>query len=129
MGSTRDSAPERNPAAGSARQPWLPRARPRSMSDIGRATPPRSPEAPARADPKISSLIPVPSGVRPLGQQPKLLDRLREALGTRHYSPPTEQTYRHWVKRYTFFHIRTIQELLGHKDVKTTMIYSDLQRQ
>jgi integron integrase len=40
----------------------------------------------------------------PSGQQPKLLDRLCEALCARHYSPRTEQTYRHWVKRYIFFH-------------------------
>jgi integrase len=38
--------------------------------------------------------------------QPKLLDRLREALRSRHYS------------------CHTIQELLGHKDVSTTMIYT-----
>jgi integrase len=35
---------------------------------------------------------------------PKLLDRLREALRTRHYSRRTEQTYCQWVKRFIFFH-------------------------
>ena len=38
------------------------------------------------------------------GQKPKLLDRLREALRSRHYSRRTEQTYCHWVKRFIFFH-------------------------
>jgi integron integrase len=37
-------------------------------------------------------------------QNPKLFDRLREALRARHYSPRTEQTYCHWVKRFIFFH-------------------------
>jgi integron integrase len=36
--------------------------------------------------------------------KPKLLDRLREALRSRHYSRRTEQTYCQWVKRFIFFH-------------------------
>jgi integron integrase len=35
---------------------------------------------------------------------PKLLDRLKEALRARHYSPRIESTYCQWVKRYIFFH-------------------------
>ena len=37
-------------------------------------------------------------------KQPMLLDRLREALRSRHYSHRTEETYCHWVKRFIFFH-------------------------
>lgn len=40
----------------------------------------------------------------PRQDQPKLLDQLREALRSRHYSRRTEQTYCHWVKRYVHFH-------------------------
>jgi len=36
--------------------------------------------------------------------KPKLLDRMREALRSRHYSRRTEQTYCHWVRRFIFFH-------------------------
>jgi integron integrase len=36
--------------------------------------------------------------------KPKLLDQLREALRSRHYSRRTEQTYCHWVKRFIYFH-------------------------
>ncbi|HNT34434.1 MAG TPA: phage integrase N-terminal SAM-like domain-containing protein, partial [bacterium] len=42
--------------------------------------------------------------VRVNGDRPKLLDLLRQALRTRHYSRSTEQTYCHWVKRYVHFH-------------------------
>jgi hypothetical protein len=38
----------------------------------------------------------------PPSRQPKLLDRLREAVRARHYSPRTEQAYRHWLKRFIF---------------------------
>ena len=37
-------------------------------------------------------------------QLSKRLDRLREALRSRHYSRRTEVTYCHWVKRFIFFH-------------------------
>ena len=88
-----------------------------------------------------------PANHTPAPQQPKLLDRLREALRSRHYSRRTEQCYCHWVKRFIFFHhVRhpaqmaepEINAFLTHlavketvsastqnqKDVKTTMIYT-----
>jgi integron integrase len=40
----------------------------------------------------------------PTAGAPRLLDRLREALRSRHYSRRTEQTYRYWVKRFIYFH-------------------------
>lgn len=36
--------------------------------------------------------------------RPRLLDRLRSQLRTRHYSLRTEQAYVGWVKRFIFFH-------------------------
>ena len=42
------------------------------------------------------------SAVEP--REPKLLDRLREALRSRHYSRRTEQTYVMWGKRFILFH-------------------------
>lgn len=35
---------------------------------------------------------------------PRLLDRLRLALRSRHYSRRTEKTYLMWVRRFIFFH-------------------------
>jgi integron integrase len=47
---------------------------------------------------RYSRITPAPA------QKPKLLDRLCEALRSRHYSRRTEQSYCHWVKRFIFFH-------------------------
>lgn len=40
----------------------------------------------------------------PPPQQPKLLDRVREAIRLRHYSRRTEKAYVGWIKRFIFFH-------------------------
>ncbi len=45
-----------------------------------------------------------PSDTSEMDRKPKLMDRLQEALRSRHYSCRTEQTYCHWVKRFIFFH-------------------------
>jgi integrase len=57
--------------------------------------------------PAADSPLTGPTGfatAQPAGWRPKLLDRLADALRARHYSRRTEQAYRHWVKRFIFFH-------------------------
>ena len=55
----------------------------------------------ATASPAVISIVPsAPSNEK----KPKLLDQLRGAMRSRHYSRRTEATYIHWVKRYIFFH-------------------------
>jgi hypothetical protein len=42
--------------------------------------------------------------------KPKLLEQVRQAIRTRHYSARTEETYVHWIKRFIFFQISDIPQ-------------------
>ena len=60
---------------------------------------------------KARSRAPDGSRVEIIGRQPgsrerkpKLLEQMREALRSRHYSRSTERTYLMWVKRFILFH-------------------------
>lgn len=46
----------------------------------------------------------VPRRAAPAVREPKLMDRLREALRSCRYSRRTGQTFSPWVKRFIFFH-------------------------
>ena len=60
----------------------------------------------------------------------KLLDQVREVMRLKHYSIRTEHCYCDWIRRYVKFHrMRSREELLGHEDVSTTMIYTHVLRQ
>ena len=49
--------------------------------------------------------------------KPRLLDRVREAIRTRHYSRRTEKAYVHWIKRYIFFHGKRHPAEMGAPEV------------
>ena len=54
----------------------------------------------------IDGGLSIDAGVRPTATspKPKLLNQVREAIRTRHYSYRTEKAYVHWIKRFIFFH-------------------------
>jgi len=54
---------------------------------------------------------------------PRLLEQLRDAIQRRHYSPRTEETYVHWVKRFIYFSGRRHPRELGGPEVTAFLNY------
>ena len=48
---------------------------------------------------------------------PQLLQQLRDAINRLHYSPRTEETYVHWVKRFIYFSGKRHPAELGAAEV------------
>jgi integron integrase len=49
--------------------------------------------------------------------KPRLFDRVREAIRTRHYSRRTEKTYIAWIRRYIFFHGKRHPAEMGDAEI------------
>jgi integron integrase len=49
--------------------------------------------------------------------RPSLLDRVREAIRTRHYSRRTEKAYVHWIRRFIFFHDKRHPAEMGPAEI------------
>jgi len=60
--------------------------------------------------------------------RPRLLDRVREEMGKQHCSRRTEELHRldPWLIPFLGYDIRTILELLGHSNVRTSMVYAHI---
>jgi hypothetical protein len=52
------------------------------------------------------------------GRAPRLLDRVRTVLRTRHYSARTEEAYVHWIRRFIFFHDKRHPAELAEPDIE-----------
>jgi integron integrase len=48
----------------------------------------------------------------------KLLDRVRNAIRTRHYSRRTEEAYAHWIRRYIVFHRKKHPSQMGSVEIQ-----------
>jgi integron integrase len=73
------------------------------------------PSASSRQTPNV---VPFPeAGSHPTGPGLKLLDRVRLAIRSRHYSRRTEQAYVHWIRRYIVFHDKKHPSAMGAPDI------------
>lgn len=61
--------------------------------------------------------------------EPRLLDRLREAIRTRHYSIRTEDVYVSWARRFIVFHGKRHPKDLGAAEVAAFLSYLATDRQ
>ena len=59
---------------------------------------------------------------------PKLLDRVRTAIRTRHYSRRTEDAYTHWIRAYIVFHGKAHPASLGAAEVSAFVSWLAEQR-
>jgi integron integrase len=60
--------------------------------------------------------------------RPRLLDRVRQALRSRHYSRKTEKSYCHWIKRFIIFqHMRHPREM-GEAEINSFLSHLALNR-
>ena len=81
---------------------------------VAQVSPPAShirlPEFPSGPRPALQA-------VSPAGPPPRLLDRVRQALQTRHYSRRTEKAYVGWIRRYILFHRKRHPAEMGAPEV------------
>jgi hypothetical protein len=58
---------------------------------------------------------------------PRLLDRVRDAIRTRHYSRRTEEAYVHWIRRYIVFH-QTHPSEMGVVEISRFLTFPAVER-
>jgi integron integrase len=71
-----------------------------------------------------AAIVPFPEP----GSQPKLLDRVRHAIRTRHYSRRTEEAYATWIRRYIIFHRKTHPARMGASEVSQFLTWLAVDR-
>ena len=62
-------------------------------------------------------------------QPPKLLDRMRDHLRTRHYSIRTEQAYLDWARRFILYHNKRHPQEMGAPEVEAFLTHLAVDRQ
>lgn len=60
-------------------------------------------------------------------ESPKLLDKVRELLRLKHYSPKTEESYVNWIRRYVRFHDLKHPREMGTAEVEAFLSHLAVQ--
>jgi len=63
-----------------------------------------------------------------MGEPPKLLDRVRASVRTRHYSIRTEEAYVTWAKRYILFHGKKHPSAMGAEEINAFLTHLAVDR-
>lgn len=61
-------------------------------------------------------------------RKPRLLDRVRQSIRARHYSPRTEKAYVYWIKQFIFFHGKRHPKELGADEIRAFLNYLAVER-
>ena len=61
-------------------------------------------------------------------EPPRLLDRVRQAVRTRHYSRRTEEAYVAWAKRFILFHRKRHPAAMGAEEVNAFLSHLPVDR-
>lgn len=61
-------------------------------------------------------------------EPPRLLDRIRIAIRSRHYSPHTEKAYVSWVRQYVLFHGKRHPSEMGVGEIRAFLSYLAMRR-
>jgi len=58
-----------------------------------------------------------------LSYKPKLLDQVRAAIRTKHYSIRTEESYVNWIKKFILFHNKRHPKEMGEKEINAFLTH------
>src|SRR4051812_28403443 len=69
------------------------------------------------------------SGIRSgATERPRLLDQVRTAIRSRHYSRQTEKTYVYWIRYFIFFHGKRHPGEMGAREVSAFLSWLAMER-
>jgi len=60
--------------------------------------------------------------------EPKLLDRMREAIRLRHYSRRTEESYVTWIRRFIIHHRKRHPSTMGAHEIRQFLTHLAVER-